>query len=272
MLELGRQRPGQATAGRLGRPAFTLVELLIVVAIIGALTTMLVPSLLNARLLAKRASCQASLSAVGRAAAMYQYSYGDYVPICWANISDAYPHPWKSWRASLLPYTTVAAFNCPAATGDAGELFTCAMDITGTGMDFTINAGSYGVLYQDSLPSFQAVNCYGHMARGHPVWSQAFPTTPGAAWSDPANSIYVADCYLAKGPIAYPSPPGYKGYGSSAIVPPSAAEYQGSGVTRRFADRHCGTNALFLGGYVLTYSTTDLDNMAPGNNCVWSTE
>jgi len=260
------------TPGRLG---FTLLELLMTIAVIGLLAGLLVPTLTKARVLARRAACQASLSAVGRAAALYQFDFGDYVPICWRNISDSFVNPWKSWRANLLPYAPgFAAFNCSAAkdTGVIGEVFHSAEEITGQDMLGTTNAGSYGVMYQHSLPSYTAPNHLGIVQRGHPAETCAFPTVPGVAWRNPANSVYVADAYLARGPVTYPSR-SYKGFGTSAIVLPSDPEYVGLNVTRRFADRHAGTNCLFVDGRVKSYVTKDLDSMAPGDgNCVWDTD
>jgi len=51
--------------------AFTLVELLVVVAIIALLVSILVPTLTRARELAKRALCQANLNGMGKALELY---------------------------------------------------------------------------------------------------------------------------------------------------------------------------------------------------------
>jgi len=255
---------------------FTLLELLVVIAVTGLLVAILTPSLVRSRLLAKRVACQANLAAIGKAAALYQSDSLDCVPICWANIRPDEPHPWKSWRASLLPYVAnFAALNCPAVTdwGVRGELFHTAEEVTGQQMQGTINAGSYGVIYQYSLPGYRTLNYAGIQAQGHPMWSCAFSTAPGTAWRNPSGSVYVADAVLTDGPITYPSGPGYKGYGTSAIVPPSEPEYSRDGLTRRFADRHVGTACLFVDGHGLAYETKILDAMVAGSGgCVWSTE
>lgn len=261
-------------AGRFGQRGFTIIELLVVVTIISLLVSIIAPSLTKARLLAKKVACQANLRAIGIAAQVYEADFEGYVPICWANIDPKLPRPWKSWRVNLLPYAPGAAvFGCPAATntGGMGETFQSEEEIEGHELYHTVNAGSYGVIYQWSLPSFRTENYSDILARGHPMWSCAFSTTPGMAWRDPTNSVYVADSCLTKGPITYPTN-SYKNYGSSAIVPPSDERYFDV-LARRFADRHCGTNCLFLGGYVLSFSTKDLDEMVAGTaNCVWDTE
>ena len=81
-----RQRPEVRPAGRTelpvaGRPEFcasTLVELLIVVAIVSLLISLAVPSLLRARVLARRAVCGVPLSNRGKAAHLYLSTHHSY--------------------------------------------------------------------------------------------------------------------------------------------------------------------------------------------------
>lgn len=261
---------------RSDRRAFTLLELLIVIVIVALLAGLILPTLGRARLTAKRAACQANLAGIGRAAAMYQSQYGDFVPICWINRSPAdVVHPFRSWRGMLLPYLGYAGFNCPAArdSGTIGAVFHSADEILGQELHGTTNAGSYGVMYQYSLPEFEIENCYAVVAQGHPMWSNVFSSLPGRAWRSPARSVYVADSALTKGPITYPTQ-GYKDYGSSAVLPPSADGYrEAAAVSRRFADRHGGTNCLFVTGNVSAYVTEELDAMKAGeSDCVWDAE
>ncbi len=259
-------------AGRFGRSGFTLLELLIVIAIISLLIAILVPSLAKVKLLTKRITCGANLRVLGIAAGLYQTHYGEYVPICWGNLDPNLINPWKSWRTNLLPYAPgYAAFNCTAGKdiGGLGEVFHSVSEIEGREKDGTVNAGSYGVMYQHSLPNYETVDCGGIVTQGHPVRSSAFSSLPGVAWQDPANSVYVADSYLAKGAVSYPSQ-SHKNHGTSVILPPSDSGYFGLSVTRRFADRHCGTNCLFLDGHVSSFETRRLDSMKAGDgDCIW---
>ena len=61
--------------------AFTLIEVLVVVAIIALLISVLVPSLSRARILAKITSCKANSKQIATAIALYQAEENGYVPI-----------------------------------------------------------------------------------------------------------------------------------------------------------------------------------------------
>jgi prepilin-type N-terminal cleavage/methylation domain-containing protein/prepilin-type processing-associated H-X9-DG protein len=259
---------------------FSLIELLVVIFILSLLTALLLPSLFKARLLAKKIACMTQFSSLGKAAGLYQTDYEGYVPVCIRNCPSTYPKPWKSWRMNLLPYIpSVEVFNCAAAEdiGYGWEIIKSVEDLADqslTGMVGAMNLGSYGVIDHELHDTYKTMTYSGTEGYGDPVWSCAFPVTPGVYWEDPNNSIYIADARLVRGPIQYPTQPPHKGGGTSCINWPlggNEIDYQSETMNvRRFADRHKGTNCLFLDGHVETFVTEKLDTMIEGeSDCVW---
>lgn len=90
--------------------AFTLIELLVVIAIISILATILLPSLQQAREMARTASCMSNLRATSLAFGYYQQDERDCFPLC--NPTTSYTNRW--WQQSLLPYVdgNPAAMKC----------------------------------------------------------------------------------------------------------------------------------------------------------------
>jgi len=89
------------TAMRPVRRAFTLVELLVVIAIIGTLVGLLLPAVQSARESARRSSCSNNLKQYGLALHNHHDTNG-YIP------SGAPTVPWGSpalsWHASIMPF------------------------------------------------------------------------------------------------------------------------------------------------------------------------
>jgi len=84
--------------------AFTLIELLIVMAILGVLVTMLVPVITGQIEKARRTSCQASLHAIGRKMVEYAHAHKGRFP-CWGQIWTGYD---KVGNERSLPFVSGA--------------------------------------------------------------------------------------------------------------------------------------------------------------------
>jgi len=82
-----------------GRKArgFTLVELLVVVAILALLIGMLMPTLGRARDLARRATCAAQINAIGKSVTLYVNDHGSYPPMG----DNRFPGGWPKFYGIL---------------------------------------------------------------------------------------------------------------------------------------------------------------------------
>jgi prepilin-type N-terminal cleavage/methylation domain-containing protein/prepilin-type processing-associated H-X9-DG protein len=80
------------------RRGFTLVELLVVVAIIGALIALLLPAVQQARATARRASCSSSMRQIGLATQMFANDHAGRFP------QTIHAGPGESWVYTLSPY------------------------------------------------------------------------------------------------------------------------------------------------------------------------
>ena len=98
--------------------AFTLIELLIVIAIISILAAILFPVFATAREKARQTSCASNLKQIGLATQQYIQDYDDYYPICYnAGASAGWawmPYGPGSVVTELYPYIkSINAWWCP---------------------------------------------------------------------------------------------------------------------------------------------------------------
>jgi prepilin-type N-terminal cleavage/methylation domain-containing protein/prepilin-type processing-associated H-X9-DG protein len=127
---------------------FTLIELLIVIAIIAILTSILLPALKQAKEKAKAISCANKLKQIAPAVFMYTNDYNDCLP----HAGDAQIPTQKAnatWKALLAPYlaiTSITAYNlehgpflCPSQ-----ERKTCGDPLAGSNGFY----GGYGWNYK----------------------------------------------------------------------------------------------------------------------------
>jgi prepilin-type N-terminal cleavage/methylation domain-containing protein len=130
------------------RPGFTLVELLVVIAVIGILVALLLPAVQQAREAARRIDCRGNLKQIALALHNYQDTFrilpsGQYFCKAGSGCSDTKSNaPGWGWSASILPYAEQTAiydqldFSLTLADpvhadmiATANPLFQCASDV-----------------------------------------------------------------------------------------------------------------------------------------------
>jgi prepilin-type N-terminal cleavage/methylation domain-containing protein/prepilin-type processing-associated H-X9-DG protein len=88
--------------------AFTLIEVLVVVAIIALLIAILLPSLARVRFQAKLAVCKANMHDLGSSVVMYASAFKGYYPLTAGSGDDNF---FSLWKARMLP--NVKVLLCP---------------------------------------------------------------------------------------------------------------------------------------------------------------
>lgn len=171
-----REHPIQIVAGR---PGFTLIELIVVIALIGLLLAMILPAVQQARESARRAMCQSNLRQMGIALHSYESTHG-----CFPNFDDLSDRVYvellpyldqaplhsavhEFWSAPQKPASSmnVPVYVCPSET--------IACDERGRGPgyypSYLINQGSgrqaYGLNGFDHYPVLQAADVLDGMSQ-----------------------------------------------------------------------------------------------------------
>ena len=225
------------TTDRKKSPGFTLVELLVVVAIIALLISILLPALNQARAVAQSVTCKAQLNQVGLSFRMYANDNADFI----APFSRKWTGNWSvnadptsgsfvpRWFHYLQPYVSDY------------HLFNCQV------MDKSTTAGtSRG--YQSQVVNVTAEN-------GHPSWVHRGRSEFGAT-SNYAYQSYIS--FLEIGSTATFDPTRYRAYTYTALS--SVAAEAGTS----------GNQLLFVMDGVYQVTTTAAVTSGPSSN-IWYT-
>ena len=125
-----------------GASGFTLIKLLVTIAIIGILVAILLPTLSRSKDKAKSAACLNNMHQIGVASQMYTDDNADVI-IPMARLVTPYPNnlivpykPYVWWPDTLRPYTQSGAklYTCPSAPEVQGGVH--LTNALGIGMNF----------------------------------------------------------------------------------------------------------------------------------------
>jgi prepilin-type N-terminal cleavage/methylation domain-containing protein len=137
---------------------FTLIELMIVVAIIGVLASVAIPSFINYQLSSKRTEAYANLSALAKAQKSYFAEYNDFVPVLSEPGYSLGSVPPTTTTRSMVPLST--AFAAVGWTPDGDVYFdydTATPTLAGVGtctcVEACFTASAYGDLDGDGYVS-----------------------------------------------------------------------------------------------------------------------
>lgn len=131
---------------RRSRGAFTLIELLIVIAIIAILAALLLPVLSAAQERSRRVACVNNLRQIGLGMTVYAGDFNDYVVSALAANSNAPPTTPETFNQTALtpPEAGMAKDVNLDATATNGPSIWCCPDLAGYGTSYNANPGGTG--------------------------------------------------------------------------------------------------------------------------------
>ncbi|BCM91854.1 hypothetical protein IAD21_03731 [Abditibacteriota bacterium] len=238
--------------------AFTLIELLIVIAIIALLAAILFPVFARARENARRASCQSNLKQIGLGIIQYAQDYDERLPFFFYGANGDASDPATvanaryKWMDAIFPYIkSEQVFMCPSDTNASTYKYIYHKNLTATSDQ---NYGSYGMnlMYRyDAQPSL----------RQPPTGSNAAGIML-AALEDASGTVWVGDIVSGQDSMGFGWPCLISGSYCPTIQPASPVT---TTVTPRRIEnmvaRHLETtDVLFTDGHVKAQRLESLAN------------
>ncbi len=108
---------------RLPSKGFTLIEILIIIAIISILAAILLPVFARARENARKTSCLSNLKQLGMGVQMYAQDYDEKVPAAYLYWVPSNTNYLNSWMQLVMPYVKNAQV-CECPSYSAASIFT----------------------------------------------------------------------------------------------------------------------------------------------------
>jgi len=246
-----------------GGGGFTLVELLVVVAIIAILASLLLPALARAKESGRRAACQNNLHQITLGLSLYALETGVYPHGMVASPQAPF---FSFWATALKPYTaawTNGVYHCPAYTG-----FTYDPSGESVQNGIPIPFGSYG--YNDSGTGPLFVNGpnltmqrielgLGPAAISIAGWSPEFGVIREAQVMAPASMISLADSFQPQSGVGY-----------YLISPDGAMLWFRE--TNQPSAHTSGHNVSFCDGHVQFLKRSELTGRNNTARCLWNND
>ncbi|MDR3709231.1 MAG: DUF1559 domain-containing protein [Capsulimonadaceae bacterium] len=200
--------------------AFTLIELLIVIAIIAILAAILFPVFATAREKARQTTCQSNLKQLGIAFTQYAQDYDETYP--WTIYGGA---PYSGWDTEVSPYVGLKATFITGGNVPASPFYTCPDDQINRYNNATQSEngplrsyaeagdqydGGFAHGCRSGLPCYQSLSTGGYLSPGRQSSEIPSPATTFmlVEWPNVNNMLGASNDFVCLGPFSSLEPTG----------------------------------------------------------------